>query len=200
MWRNGRRDRLKICFSKGSGGSSPSTGTTARNREQSRFFHFRPSNGHHAQPKPTAPRFSQVSFLNHPSRNVGIPARRGAPTKAVPSLFGSPGLGRKHGTLRKRLVPILKYPLFKGKRYRVAQDAPNADVHSSGPKALHNTSLGREPQDFHPPPLKALKVRPTRPNSRSFVSISETAPRLLTSAPEPNIRQEKGCSAPLVSG
>jgi hypothetical protein len=27
VWRNGRRDRLKICFPQGSGGSSPSTGT-----------------------------------------------------------------------------------------------------------------------------------------------------------------------------
>ena len=27
MWRNGRRDRLKICFTQVSGGSSPSTGT-----------------------------------------------------------------------------------------------------------------------------------------------------------------------------
>jgi hypothetical protein len=27
VWRNGRRDRLKICFTQVSGGSSPSTGT-----------------------------------------------------------------------------------------------------------------------------------------------------------------------------
>lgn len=37
VWRNGRRDRLKICFPQGSGGSSPSTGTTLKNREKSRF-------------------------------------------------------------------------------------------------------------------------------------------------------------------
>ena len=38
VWRNGRRDRLKICFPQGSGGSSPSTGTTFENREASRFL------------------------------------------------------------------------------------------------------------------------------------------------------------------
>ena len=38
VWRNGRRDRLKICFPQGSGGSSPSTGTTFKNRDNLRFF------------------------------------------------------------------------------------------------------------------------------------------------------------------
>lgn len=37
-WRNGRRDRLKICCPEGRGGSSPSAGTTLKNREKSRFF------------------------------------------------------------------------------------------------------------------------------------------------------------------
>ena len=40
-WRNGRRDRLKICCPEGRGGSSPSAGTTFTNREKSRFFHVR---------------------------------------------------------------------------------------------------------------------------------------------------------------
>ena len=39
-WRNGRRDRLKICCPKGRGGSSPSAGTILKNREKSRFFRF----------------------------------------------------------------------------------------------------------------------------------------------------------------
>ena len=32
-WRNGRRDRLKICFLKGSEGSSPFSGTTTTKSE-----------------------------------------------------------------------------------------------------------------------------------------------------------------------
>src|SRR5207244_12569327 len=33
LWRNGRRGRLKICFSQGSGGSSPSRGTSGDSRK-----------------------------------------------------------------------------------------------------------------------------------------------------------------------
>lgn len=50
VWRNGRRDRLKICFPQGSGGSSPSTGTTFKNREASRFFYFPESDGTRFRP------------------------------------------------------------------------------------------------------------------------------------------------------
>lgn len=42
-WRNGRRDRLKICCPEGCGGSSPSAGTTLKNREKSRFFRIQAS-------------------------------------------------------------------------------------------------------------------------------------------------------------
>ena len=42
-WRNGRRDRLKICCPEGCGGSSPSAGTTLKNREKSRFFRIQVS-------------------------------------------------------------------------------------------------------------------------------------------------------------
>ena len=40
QWRNGRRDRLKICYPQGCGGSSPSWGTITHDNFFQRFFDF----------------------------------------------------------------------------------------------------------------------------------------------------------------
>lgn len=70
-WRNGRRDRLKICYPEGCGGSSPSAGTTLKNREKSRFFRIQ-------GPSPVEPAPS-LAESNNESNNLSGDVRRRPP-------------------------------------------------------------------------------------------------------------------------
>ena len=79
-WRNGRRDRLKICYPEGCGGSSPSAGTTLKNREKSRFFSIQgPSL---VEPAPS------LAESNNESNNLSADVRRRPPRSRRPGTKG----------------------------------------------------------------------------------------------------------------